>query len=221
MSAPSPALRLALPGTWEELPLGDDATITDAVATLVRAHYGRRDDQATFRARQRDRLAEAARRARDGGATQYHLSIAAPGGLAFASSVAEYRPGLPLGASADPAAVADQLVRVLSPGDGEGDDAGDGHWDRFARSGGAAFEKGEGLVLRTERRLDPSSDDRDAPVAIADYWLTVPGSAAVVLLTFTTALAELAPLLTELFDAIVGAAHWVPAGGSLRAELIG
>jgi len=217
MSAASPALHLVLPGTWQELPLGDDASITDAVAALVRAHYGRRDDQATFRTRQRDRLAEAARRARAAGATQYHLSLAAPGGLAFASSVAEYRPGLPLGASVDPVAVADQLVRVLSPGDGEGDE----HWDRFARSGGAAFEKGEGLVLRTERRLDPSSGDRDAPVAIADYWLTVPGSAAVVLLTFTTALAELAPLLTELFDAVVGAAEWVPGGGSLRAELIG
>ncbi|CAI9393624.1 hypothetical protein [Microbacterium sp. T2.11-28] len=219
MSAASPALRLALPGTWQELPLGDDASITDAVAALVRAHYGRRDDQATFRARQRDRLAEAARRARDAGATQYHLSLAAPGGLAFASSVAEYRPGLPLGAVDDPAAVADELVRVLSPGE-----AG-AHWDRFAAAGGAAFEKGDGLVLRTERRLDPPADDRDAPVAIADYWLTVPGSAAVVLLSFTTALAALAPLLTELFDAVVGAAEWSPGGGSptgsLRAELIG
>lgn len=219
MSAASPALRLVLPGTWQELPLGDDASITDAVAALVRAHYGRRDDQATFRARHRDRLAEAARRARDAGATQYHLSLAAPGGLAFASSVAEYRPGLPLGAVDDPAAVADELVRVLAPG------APGEHWDRFDRSGGAAFEKGDGLVLRTERRLDPSDGERDAPVAIADYWLTVPGSAAVVLLTFTTALAALAPLLTELFDAVVGAAEWSPGGGSptgsLRAELIG
>jgi hypothetical protein len=215
MSAATPALRFRLPGRWEELPLGDDAAITDAVAALVRAHFGRRDDQATFRAQQRDRLSETARRARDAGATQYHLSLAAPGGLAFASSVAEYRPGLPLGSVADPAAVADELVRVLSPGE-EG-----GHWDRFAAAGGAAFEKGDGLVLRTERRLDPADAARDAPVAIADYWLTTPGRAGAVLVTFTTALAELAPLMTELFDAIVAAAEWAPVGGSLRSELIG
>jgi len=214
MSA-APALTLSLPGEWEQLPLGDDAAISDAVAALVRTHFGRRDDQATLRAQQRDRLSETARRARDAGATQYHLSIAAPGGLAFASSVAEYRPGLPLGAAPEPAAVADELVRVLCPGE-----AG-GHWDRFAASGGAAFEKGDGLVLRTERRLDPADTEKDAPAAVADYWLTTPGRAGVVLVSFTTALAELAPLMTELFDAVVAAAEWTGQPGSLRAELGG
>lgn len=215
MSAPAPALRLRLPGEWEQLPLGADADIADAVAALVRIHFGRRDDQATLRAQQRDRLSATARRARDAGATQYHLSIAAPGGLAFASSVAEYRPGLPLGSAAEPAAVADELVRVLCPGE-----AGE-HWDRFAAMGGAAFEKGEGLVLRTERRLDPADAERDAPAAVADYWLTTPGRAGVVLVSFTTALAELAPLMVELFDAVVAAAEWTRQGGSLRAELGG
>lgn len=215
MTAPTPALRLRLPGEWQELPLGDDAEIAASVAAFVRGRFGRRDDQATLRAQQRDRLSEAARRARDAAATQYHLSIAAPGGLAFASSVAEYRPGLPLGAAADPATVADELVRVLCPGEDGG------HWDRFAAAGGAAFEKGDGLVLRTERRLDPADPERDAPVAVADYWLTTPGRAGVVLVTFTTALAELAPLMVELFDAVVAAAEWVSTAGSLRAELIG
>ena len=46
-------------------------------------------------------------------------------------------------------------------------------------------------------------------------------SSRVVLVTFTTALAELAPLMTELFDAIIGAAVWIESEGaaSLRAEL--
>lgn len=218
MTRPTPALRLNLPGRWHELPLGDDDEIRADVAAFVREHYGRRDDQATLRAQQRDRLGEAARRARDAGATQYHLSVSMPGDLALATAVAEYRPGLALGTAVEPAAVADRLVRVLAPGEE------DGHWERLAASGGAVFERGAeggaGIVVRTERRLESAGSD-DAPTAVADYWLTVPGAASVVLVSFTTALADLAPVMVELFDAIVGAADWRTAGRSLRSELAG
>lgn len=235
MTAPGPALVLALPGQWQALPLGADDEIAAEIAAFVRAHFGRRDDQATLRNEQRARLGEAARRARDAGALQFHLSLTAPGGAALASTVAEYRPQLPLGSLAEPAAVADALVRVLATQDagagaGAGAEAGadtaaaDTHWDAFAAAGGAVFDRGDGLVLRTSRRIEPVDAERDAPTAIVDYWLTVPDRADVVLLSFTTALAELAPLITELFDAIVSAAQWSPAprdpaSSALRAEL--
>ena len=48
------------------------------------------------------------------------------------------------------------------------------------------------------------------------------GATGVVLITFTTALADLEPLITELFDAVIAAAEWVPpapASAGLRAEL--
>lgn len=214
----SRALVLPLPGEWQALPLGDDAAIASGIAAFVRAHYGRRDDQATLRAEQRSRLGEAARRARDAGATQFHLSLTAPGGAALAATAAEYRPGLPLGSSPEPAVVADALVRVLAGGG----DASDGApWEAFDAAGGAVFDRGDGLVLRAGRRIEPA-EPTGVATAVVDYWLTEPGRAAAVLVTFTTALAELAPLMTELFDAIVGAAVWAsPEQGTLRAELAG
>lgn len=219
---PVPALRLALPGQWHALPLGPGEEIAAHVAAFVRAHFGRRDDQATQRAEQRARLGEAARRAREAGAVQFHLSLRGPDAVVLASTVAEFHPRLPLGAHAAPAAVADALVRVLADeetraGHGEGSDE---HWTAFAAAGGAVFDRGDGLVLRTTRRIEPADPERDPATAVADYWMTRPGRAEVVLLTFTTALADLEPLMTELFDAIVAASEWAVAddGADTRAD---
>ncbi len=221
----APALRLTLPGAWRALPLGTDDDIAAEISAFVRERFGRRDDHAVQRAQQRQRLAESARRARDAGAVQFHLSLQGPDGVALASTVAEYHPRLPLatGAAAhEPAVVADALVRVLAPG--ETPAGGDAHWDRFTAAGGAVFDRGDGLVLRTSRRVETARGGRgdDIPSAIVDYWLTRPGAAGVVLITFTTALADLEPLITELFDAVIAAAEWVPpapASAGLRAEL--
>ena len=231
----SATLELTLPGQWQALPLGDDDQIAAEVAAFVKAHFGRRDDHALLRGEQRARLSETARRARDAGARQFHMSLTAPGGIALASTVAEYRPTLPLGALTEPAAVADALVRVLAAraevaagGSGgssgaDGAEAADGaHWEAFSAAGGVVFDRGDGLVLRTSRRLD--SDAEGVETVIVDYWLTVPGAADVALVSFTTALAPLEPVITELFDAIVATAAWPAAdagdSSSLRASLL-
>lgn len=214
------ALRLSLPGEWRAFALSpDDDAIAAEVASFVRERFGRRDDQATARAQQRARLGEAVRRARDAGATQLHLSLRAPGGLAFASTVAEYRPSLPLGESTDAAVLADALVGVLAP-DVDGA-LPDQRWEAFGVAGGVVFERQDGLVLRRDSRIEAEDPQQDAPTAVVDYWLTEPGRNRVVLVSFTTALAELAPLMIELFDAIIGAAAWVEVDGTaaLRAEL--
>lgn len=223
-TAARPAVELRLPGPWRALPLGSDEEIAGEIAAFVREHFGRRDDQATLRAQQRSRLVEAARRARDAGAVQFHLSLRGADGLALASTVAEYQPRLPLATvgapdPAAPALVADALVRVLAREAADG-----GHWDAFAASGGSVFERGEGLVLRTWRRREAAGDE-SPPTLVVDYWLTRPGRAEVVLVTFTTALAELDSVVAELFDAVIGASDWTPAAGEgaapggLRAEL--
>ncbi|MBD3943941.1 hypothetical protein IF188_19800 [Microbacterium sp. NEAU-LLC] len=216
------ALRLTLPGEWQSFTLSpDDEAIAGEVAAFVRERLGRRDDQATLRAQQRAGLGEAVRRARDAGATQFHFSLKAPGGLAFASTVAEYCPHLPLGESTDAVALADALVGVLAA---EVDGAEpDQRWEAFELAGGVVFEREGGLVLRRDRRLAASDPEHDAPTTVVDYWLTEPGRNRVVLLSFTTALAELAPLMIELFDAVVGDAKWIEQDdvAALRAELRG
>ena len=98
-------------------------------------------------------------------------------------------------------------------------------WRGFAAGGGVAFAKGESIVLRriVRRQADPV-DESSVESLTADYWLTVPGAAEVVLVTLSTVLLALEPLMLELFDRIIDAAEWVegaPARQSLRAELTG
>ncbi|QKJ20366.1 hypothetical protein [Microbacterium hominis] len=218
-----PALAYRLPGEWWSVPMttADDASAS--IAALVRQTLGRRDDQATARARQRARLTDAAERARAAGATQFHLSLRDGAGIALASTLAEYRPLLPLGGQVDAAAVADALVGAFAR-EATGDASIDDPWERFAAAGGAVFAKDDGLVLRRTRSVagdDPGDAHAQVPTVIVDYWLTVPGRAAVVLSTFATGLAELEPLMVDLFDAVVAASAWIedPAEGGLRAEL--
>jgi hypothetical protein len=216
-----PALRLSLPGTWRSFGLSpDDDEVTAEVAAFVRERLGRRDDQATLRAQQRAALGEAVLRARDAGATQFHFSLEAPGGLAFASTAAEYRPSLPLGESTDAVALADALVRVLASEVGA---VPEQRWEAFELAGGAVFEREGGLVLRRDRRREASDPRDDAPTTVVDYWLTEPGHNRAVLVSFTTVLAELAPLMIELFDAVIGGAEWIAQDdlAALRAELRG
>lgn len=219
-SAGGAALAYRLPGEWWEIPLGSTEAVTASVRALVRTRLGRRDDLAAVRAEQRRRLVGAATRAMAAGATQLHVSQRDDDGVAFASMLTEYRPRLPLGERAEPALVADALARALAAS--EAPDVPPGaHWETFVEQGGAMFGKADGFVLRLSRTQDAPSSDGSIPALTVDYWLTVPGRAASVLVTFTTALTELAPLMTELFDGVIAAAEWVPdaAAGALLAEL--
>ncbi|WP_448005881.1 hypothetical protein [Agromyces bauzanensis] len=205
-SAAGAALAYRLPGEWWEIPLTGAEAAATSVRALVRTRLGRRDDLAAARADQRRRLTDAATRAMSAGATQLHVSQR-DGGVALASMLTEYRPRLPLGGHAAPALVADALARELVVAEAPDTPAG-AHWDAFAEQGGAVFARADGFVLRCSRTREVPSGGGDAPALTVDYWLTVPGHAAVVLVSFTTALAELAPLMTELFDGVVAAAEW-------------
>jgi hypothetical protein len=214
-------LRFTLPGEWWPAPMeADAAERTAAIAAFVRTHYGRRDDLARARAEHRGRLTQALDAAIDQGATQYHVSLANDGGVAFASTLSEYvLPGA-FGTDPAPALLADRVVVAL-----HSESDADAAWRAFAAGGGLAFAKGESIVLRriVRREADPV-DESSVESLTADYWLTVPGAAEVVLVTLSTVLLALEPLMLELFDRIIDAAEWVeaaPPRQSLRAELTG
>ncbi|MFF2369855.1 hypothetical protein [Agromyces sp. NPDC058110] len=234
-----PRLDFALPGTWWSAPLDADAEARmAAIAEFVRELYGRRDDLARTRAEHRARLSRAIDEAARGGAVQMHVSEANEGGIAFASTLTEYALPAVFGASAEPSVLADRVVGALA------NVAGD-HWSAFAADGGTAFAKGDSIVLRRVTRRGPDGTDTpDAPDTpagddaadahgaapergaeaaeslTADYWLTVPGRAEVALVSLSSVLGPLEPLMLELFDRIIAAAEW-RAAPSLRDELAG
>lgn len=215
----SAALVVALPGEWWPIAVDDPATVEASVRALVDEHYGRRDQDAAIRYAHRAQLREAALLAVNGRATALQISKTTESGVALATVYTEYLPNLPLGARSEAATVAERLVAVLS---GLGGDApASEHWAEFVATGGVVFEKDGGLVLR-QTRTAPASDDGRRPAHVTiDYWLTVPERAAVVLATFSSVLVELAPLLIELFDEVIGAAEWaVSPPSELRSEIM-
>ncbi|SFR85025.1 hypothetical protein SAMN05428970_3101 [Agromyces sp. CF514] len=234
-------LEFALPGDWWRAPLeADPETRARAIAEFVRARYGRRDDLARTRAEHRARLAGSLDAAVRAGATAMHVSESNDGGIAFASTLTEYAlPGV-FGSSPEPAVLADRVVGAVTRAAGA---STSDPWSAFAAEGGVAFAKGESIVLRRVVRRGPA-DAADAATAdaatadaatshpagpdattsaaveslTADYWITVPGRPEVVLVSLSTALGPLEPLMLELFDRVIAAATW-RAAPSLRDEL--
>jgi hypothetical protein len=92
--------------------------------------------------------------------------------------------------------------------------AADDPWNGWADAGGSLHKRGDSLVARRSRTDEhpPSGAEVEPTHSLTvDYWSTVPGRSEVVLTTFTTGLAELGPLLGELFDAIMSTAEWADA----------
>ncbi|GAA1941758.1 hypothetical protein [Agromyces allii] len=225
-----PRLDLVLPGTWWRAPLEADAeTRSAAIAEFVGARYGRRDDLARSRADHRARLGRSIDEAVRAGAVQMHHSESNDGGIAFATTITEYALPSAFGTSAEPALLAERVVGALTSGAAGAGAAADDPWSAFAAEGGVAFAKGESIVLRRIARqvADRADDagiagsaasDETAESITVDYWITVPGSAEVVLVSLSSVLAALEPLMLELFDRIVAAAEW-RAAPTLRDEL--
>lgn len=212
-------LRFELPGEWWHAPTDGDAESRSLeIANFVRSQYGRRDDLSQVRADHRARLARALEAAIERGATQYHVALANDGGVAFASTLSEYALPRAFGDDPTPAVLAERLVAALRR---TGDDTEP--WHAFEAAGGAAFAKGDSIVLRRiTRRVADASDESSAESLTADYWITVPGSADVVLATLSTVLLQLEPLMLELFDRIIEAAEWTDTKAesrTVRAEL--
>lgn len=243
----APRLEFALPGAWWRAPLdADGEERAHAISEFVRAKYGRRDDLARTRAEHRVKLAHALDEAVRAGAVAMHVSESNDGGIAFASTVTEYAlPGV-FGTNPAPEVLADRVVgglarsggaEVAAGAAGVAPDAGEA-WSAFQAAGGVAFAKGESIVLRRVLRRgadasptaaphpgepnasqpDAASEATTAESITADYWITVPGRPEVVLVSMTSVLGPLEPLMLELFDRIVAAAAW-RAAPSLRDEL--
>ncbi|WP_022893898.1 hypothetical protein [Agromyces subbeticus] len=212
-------LRFTLPGEWWHAPIDGDAEARAVeIANFVREQYGRRDDLAQLRADHRLRLARALEAAIARGATQYHVSLANDGGVAFASTLSEYALPPTFGEDSTPAVLVEKLVAALRPPEVDAEP-----WQAFESGGGVAFAKGDSIVLRRiTRRAADASDESSAESLTADYWITVPGAAEVVLASLSTVLLQLEPLMLELFDRIIEAAEWAdaqPATRTIRDEL--
>jgi hypothetical protein len=193
MTAAETGYDLALPGTWWEIPVDDEAASDRAIDAIIERAVGHRDADATARRDLRSRFRLAAARARTAGATRLHLCHELMPGVPLPASLTVYRPSIPLSPRSPQSPFA-QLEAVV-PAASEEDDA--------------TLDARSGPVLRRVRVVaaDAGSPEEGIATLQVDYWL-VPPSRRPVLLSFACGMPELRSGLVELFDLVVQTLEW-------------
>lgn len=183
-------LVLATPDTWRGLPLGDDAALQRAVASVIAERFRGVDDQPLLRRSAEADLLGRARDARDQGGVEMYLSTELAGGVPLALTLVVSRTTLPSGRS-DLAAAAREL-----------DDLG---------AQVAQVELPAGPAVRRRRVATPDLVAAYAGASLdsvlVDYLLAAPDG-GLVLLSFASPLVEVADALAELFEAVASTARW-------------
>jgi hypothetical protein len=194
-----PEMDLVLPGTWWAVELsGDDDAVTRSVRQMVERVLGVHDGLARQRAELRARLREVVDAAREGHAANLYIAME----LTERLSLAVYWPPDPVLGSlpSTPSSVID-LVRVGL----EAQPSSAAYEDVVVEELGATT-----TLRRTSITHNPAEGDRPAmDMLIVDYWLAVPGTQRVVLLTFSTPFVTMRAELSEMFRAMVALVRWV------------
>jgi hypothetical protein len=196
-----PDLKLVLPGVWGTIDLETDATIASTVRKLVSRLAGHADRAASLRADLRRQLTTLAEEARTGGAAELYFAIEAVPGLPVPLSLAVYWPPTDILGSlpTNPDTVIDSVIAALTSREGS-NEFQDVARERFGDTA---------TWRRTKTLMNPAEGEiPEHHTLLVDYWLAVPGTQRVLLLTFSTTLVEAKEQLLELFRTMVSVVEW-------------
>lgn len=197
-----PELRLALPGTWGSVELSSEEAARASIRRLATRLTGRNDRAAPLRADLRKNLFELAEKAMAGGASELYLAIEIVPGLTVPLSLTVFWPPTPVIGSlpSKPDTLIDLVISALSS---LPDSANYKNQLREDFGNTASWR-------RTKLLSNPADEGAPAyETLLVDYWLAVPGTQRVVLLTFSTSLLESTAQLLELFTVTIAAMRWV------------
>jgi hypothetical protein len=200
-SAKSPGVQIVLPGSWWKIPVGDEEAATRAIHALANKVTNRMDAFARLRGDLRKQLTELAETARAGGAEQVFLALEIVPGTTLPMSLALFWPDIDvLGSTPSKPQTVIALVREALE----------------ALPDAAEYSDQEEAVLggtQTWRRSRTIVHPADGDVGeyetfVVDYWVAVPGSQRVALLTFSTTIPGERELLLQLFRVMVESMRW-------------
>lgn len=203
-----PALRFRLPGDWWETSLHDRDAAVASAHRLVRHRIGPQDDRALTRARLTHELTEAVDAAIRAGGQSMFIAIQILDGVPLPISFAVYLPEVAM----TPAfgTDADRVLDILERGieqvaSADHADPGDPA-DRIR----VALAQTMATRLHRVRVIDVGAgeDAGTAETLVVDYWVAIPGTKRVLLVSFSTSMAALQEYLLPFFDAIMRAAIW-------------
>ncbi|CAN5119981.1 hypothetical protein BH09ACT3_BH09ACT3_16810 [soil metagenome] len=195
--APLPEIRFRLPGDWWQVPLTDEDAARTSIRKLMRDQLGTADETANLRAGLGRRVLDGLDAAIAGDALAMHIALRIVPGAPMPAffTVALPSIGMTPAVGTSAKAVMGVLEKTLSEGK---------KLDETAKR----FSIRESEVLRSHRILVSSEAEDALPTLIADYWVTVPRSKRVLLITFSTALVDISEEMLGLFDSILAASYW-------------
>jgi hypothetical protein len=194
----NPDIEFVLPGSWQLLPVADEAAAKRAIGRVAEQAVGRADDRARLRAELRAGFTAAADRARTAGGEAMWICAEIAPGVPFPASIVLYRPPLAIRHE-------DSLDRRRSAlHELVGEPRGDVVESDLILGGQPA-------VRRAETVSGPATEEPDAPTVETvecDYWIAQPDGRGVLLLVFACGMPLLKDKLVELFDLIVSTLRW-------------
>ena len=196
-----PGVQIVLPGSWWRIPVHDEDASKRAIQGLASRVTRRMDEFARLRGDLRKQLTELADTARDGGADQVFLAVEIVPGAPLPMSLSVFWPDtVVLGSTASKPGTVIALVREALSSLPDADEYGD---EEIATLGGTE-------TLRRCKTIEhPAEGEIDAyETLIVDYWVAVPGSQRVALLTFSTTVQGERELLLTLFKVMVESLRW-------------
>jgi hypothetical protein len=207
-----PSLRFRLPGDWWAVELHDRDAAVASAHRLVRHRIGAQDDRVLVRQRVTRELTEAIDAAIRAGGQSMFIAVNILDGIPLPISFAVYLPetGMTPAIGTD----ADRVLDILEQGITQV--ATSGHADPGDPDDRIRVELSETKATRLHRvrTIDVGSgaDTGTMETLVVDYWAAVPGTKRVMLVSFSTSMAELQQQLLQFFDAIMRAARWEHPG---------
>lgn len=196
-----PVLRFRLPGRWWPVPLHDAAGARASIRELVREQVGRADELAGLREALARRTLAALDQAIAGAGQSMHLALEIVPGVPLPASFTVFLldPVLAPAVGTDPSRVVQVMERAVV----------EGRMPGFETRTRFTAHRSEVLRVHRVREAEVQEGGADgARLLLIDYWVTVPGTKRMVLVSCSSALVELQHELLGFFDAVIRASYW-------------
>lgn len=207
-AATLPELRFRLPGDWWTTDLTDRDAAVASAHRLVRHRIGPQDDRVLLRQRVIGDFTRAIDAAIEAKGLGMFMAISIAEGTPLPITFTVHAPDVSLSPAigTKPEAVLEVLEQGIEAlAAGAHTDPGDPA-DRVR----VDLPETQATRLHRVRVLDvgTDADPGSLETLIVDYWVAVPGSKRIVLVSFSTSMAQLQEFLLPFFDAIMRAAIW-------------
>jgi hypothetical protein len=210
-----PSLRLRLPGTWWQVPLHDRDEARESIRRLVSRQLGTVDARAHAREELRRHLLAALEEAIAGDGQAFHVALEIVPGIPIPVSIAVRMPDQAMtpsiGTSPDAVmGILERGIQQVYETEAAGESWATAH--RFESRGSSILRLHRHQIVAAPDGVRVPEEAEPVDALVADYWMTVPSSKRVLLLTCSTALGPLEQTMLGFFDSIVRAAYWETPG---------